>query len=199
MTKKIKHYYEEIFGWFDFDNVYKHIVETFEEGHFVEIGCFLGKSSAFMVVEIINSGKKIKFDMVDTFEKWEGVNNSYNQFKENNPIIFQKKYKDQFRVLKASSVFVSKMYNDNSLDFVFIDACHDYDSVLNDIMAWYPKVKQGGILSGHDFADAYQGVKKAVKDFSEKNNQDFIINKQTWLMKKGHSMFKNNSLMLLNI
>ena len=199
MVKQLKHYYEDIFGWFDYDNIYKHVVNTFEEGHFIEVGCFLGKSSAYMLVEIINSGKNIHFDMIDTFDRWEGVNNSYEQFKENNPIAFIRKYKDRFRVLKVASIFASKLYEDNSLDFVFIDASHDYENVLADITAWFPKVKHGGIIGGHDYADSYIGVKQAVKEYSSNNNQDFVINKQCWLMKKGCSMFKNNSLMLLNI
>ena len=38
-----------------------------------------------------------------------------------------------------------------SLDFVYIDARHDYDGCLEDIVAWYPKLKKGGLIAGHDF------------------------------------------------
>ena len=39
---------------------------------------------------------------------------------------------------------------DNSLDYIFIDASHDHDSVKRDITLWTPKVRKGGMVSGHD-------------------------------------------------
>lgn len=38
-----------------------------------------------------------------------------------------------------------------SLDFVYIDARHDYASVLEDLEAWFPRVRPGGIIAGHDY------------------------------------------------
>jgi len=67
---KMKHFYETIDGWFDFKEFYSSIVNKFSSGsHFIEIGAWLGKSSSYMTVEIINSGKDIQFDIIDT---WEG-------------------------------------------------------------------------------------------------------------------------------
>ena len=56
------------------------------------------------------------------------------------------------------------------MDFVYIDARHDYESVLEDLNAWFHKVKPGGILAGHDYADGMLpqgdfGVKSAVDEF----------------------------------
>lgn len=53
---------------------------------------------------------------------------------------------------------------DYSLDFVFIDAQHDYDSVKCDIALWGPKVRPGGLLTGHDYAPKFPGVIKAVDE-----------------------------------
>jgi GR25 family glycosyltransferase involved in LPS biosynthesis len=63
-------------------------------------------------------------------------------------------------------------FDDHSLDFVFIDASHEYEDVKADIIAWLPKIKPGGILAGHDYYigdfDYYPGVKQAVnEEFSE--------------------------------
>jgi hypothetical protein len=57
-----------------------------------------------------------------------------------------------------------------SLDFVYIDARHDYESVKEDLEAWCAKVRPGGILAGHDYVDGdlVQGrfhVKSAVDEF----------------------------------
>jgi hypothetical protein len=55
---------------------------------------------------------------------------------------------------------------DNSLDFVYIDALHDYENVLKDIVGWSKKVMPGGIVSGHDFHyEGIDGVAAAVKDY----------------------------------
>ncbi len=59
---------------------------------------------------------------------------------------------------KAADIF-----SDRSVDFVFIDASHDHDSVVRDIGAWLPKIRRGGILSGHDYS--FVGVNSAVKSF----------------------------------
>jgi len=45
------------------------------------------------------------------------------------------------------------LFQDNSLDFVYIDANHAYDYVVEDMEKWYPKVKNGGYLIGHDYLD----------------------------------------------
>ena len=55
-------------------------------------------------------------------------------------------------------------YPDQSLDFVFLDADHDYESVKADIAAWLPKVKPGGILAGHDYMCGWPGVDRAVAE-----------------------------------
>jgi hypothetical protein len=74
----MEHFYNEnIFGenWFDYSELYKSQVNKAIDGsHFVEVGSWKGRSSAFMAVEIINSGKKIKFDCVDTWTGTEDLN-----------------------------------------------------------------------------------------------------------------------------
>jgi SAM-dependent methyltransferase len=49
-------------------------------------------------------------------------------------------------------------------DLVFIDALHDYEHVMQDISLWWPKVRQGGVLAGHDFNHKWPGVERAVAD-----------------------------------
>ena len=53
--------------------------------------------------------------------------------------------------IKKKSVDAAKDFEDGSLDAVYIDAEHDEDSVREDIRAWRPKIKPGGLLSGHDY------------------------------------------------
>jgi hypothetical protein len=56
-------------------------------------------------------------------------------------------------MIRAFSDQAYKLFPDESLDFVFIDANHSYDSVKEDINLWYPKVRKGGLVMGHDYLD----------------------------------------------
>ena len=55
------------------------------------------------------------------------------------------------QIVKATSLDAAKKFADRSLDFVYIDANHMREFVLQDLAAWIPKVKIGGIISGHDY------------------------------------------------
>lgn len=177
----MNHFYGSIGGWHNLlPQLYARVVNEFPSGsHFVEVGCWKGSSSAAMCVEIINSGKAIKFDCVDT---WKGsiehindpaiVNDTlYDEFIRN-----LKPVEGVYNAIRMSSVEAAKLYNDNSLDFVCIDASHDYDNVKADIEAWLPKIKIGGILAGDD----YGHVQKAVLDCLGSVEEDY----SNWIYRK---------------
>lgn len=54
------------------------------------------------------------------------------------------------------------------LDLVYIDANHDYKYVREDILAWWPKIKKGGVLAGHDYQ--HHGVEAAVDHFCKRTD-----------------------------
>lgn len=69
---------------------------------------------------------------------------------------------------RALSLDAAPTFQDEFLDFVYIDADHTYEAVLADLKAWYPKVRHGGILCGHDYDGnaAHNGwVRQAVNEF----------------------------------
>jgi len=177
-------YTQENFGewWFNYQDLYREMVETFPSGsRFVEVGVWKGMSAAFMCVEIANSNKDIEFFCVDT---WEGsiehkdyseLPRLYDIFKENMKPL-DKYYKD----MRMASLEAAKKFDDESLDFVFIDASHEYEDVKNDIEAWWPKIKKGGILAGHDFHEGYHVYRAVVDVFGhifKVNGQCFVIEK----------------------
>jgi cephalosporin hydroxylase len=189
----MEHFYQNIGeDWFTYPNLYKDMIYKYGDGsHFVEVGCWKGRSAAFMAVEIINSGFNIKFDCVDT---WEGsvehqhideiINkNLYDVFLQNtksvNKIINPK---------KMDSLTAAKEYENESLDFVFIDASHEYEDVLNDIKSWMPKVKVGGTIAGHDYYDKNHmaGVFHAVNELFP--NKNFILSESCWIHTKKSNM-----------
>jgi hypothetical protein len=58
-------------------------------------------------------------------------------------------------------------FQDNSIDFIYLDANHSYGAALRDLTIWYPKLRPQGWFCGHDFNDIWGwcGVKTAVLDF----------------------------------
>ena len=48
---------------------------------------------------------------------------------------------------------VATQFEDNTFDWIYVDALHTGEALIQDLNAWYPKVKSGGIISGDDFAD----------------------------------------------
>lgn len=175
----MQHFYLQIPGWFSCDVLYTEVVRKAEDGfHFVEVGSYEGQSAAYMAVEIINSGKNIKFDCIDTWAHHNNVHNSdeaYNMFLNN-----MKPVKGHYTPIKMDSIEASKLYSDNSIDFVYIDADHSYESVKNDIIAWLPKVKQGGILAGHDYP--MLSVRNAVHEILGEEN--ISVNMCSWRFAK---------------
>lgn len=167
----MEHFWKNVPGWFSDDDVnfYKMMVEKAQTpAHFVEVGCWKGRSASFMAVEIINSGKNIQFDCVDN---WVGDPNEPVHQTDSaviNGTLFEefqanlKPVEGKYRPIRLDSVSASGLYKDNSLDFVFIDAAHDYESVKSDIISWMPKLKLNGVLAGHDYY--HPPVKQAVTE-----------------------------------
>jgi len=86
-------------------------------------------------------------------------------------------YKDRFTLYRDISDNVVDKFEDESLDFIFIDGLHLYEQVLKDCQNYFPKIKSGGLFSGHDFT-AVDGVNIAVKEFAEEKNVETILTTQ---------------------
>lgn len=69
----------------------------------------------------------------------------------------------------------SRIFKDNSLDFIFIDADHRYTAVMDDLKCWLPKLKSGGIISGHDCEDKYTNFGDYHKVIDQYCEQDVIV------------------------
>jgi predicted O-methyltransferase YrrM len=74
-------------------------------------------------------------------------------------------------LIKKTSRDAVEDFEDASLDFVYIDGDHRFDFVMSDIILWEPKIKRGGIISGHDYYHFFTGgVIQAVEAFTQANN-----------------------------
>jgi len=67
-------------------------------------------------------------------------------------------------LIQGTSLNCSKLFPNEFFDLIFIDACHFYKDVKEDILSWLPLLKTNGIISGHDYDNNWVGVKKAVDE-----------------------------------
>lgn len=78
-------------------------------------------------------------------------------------------------IMRTLSVSAADLLYPKSFDLVYIDANHSYEAAKADIGAWYPLVKEGGWLCGHDFTGPHKGVAKAVAEFMDERSYKLDI------------------------
>jgi predicted O-methyltransferase YrrM len=156
--------YKDIDGWFNHQAAYDFLLKQVPEGgSFVELGAWLGKSSSYLCdkathqnITIIDTWKGSPNELTTTHKLATQVD-IYDLFLEN---MGERKYK----AIRATSKAASKKFKNESLDVVFIDLTHTYESVKEDIELWLPKVKKGGHIAGDDYHENWKGVIQAVDE-----------------------------------
>jgi Methyltransferase domain len=148
-------------GHFTFSDLYEWAAKEPTWGDYVEVGVLHGQSAAFLASELALYGAHshdVGLDLVDTFPN--GTEELARRLAGVKHIV---------RAIHAGiSWDVAAKYTDESLDFVYIDADHAYESVRRDIAAWWPKVRRGGALAGHDYTPEIPGVIQAVTEAFER-------------------------------
>ena len=198
--------YKDVPGWInDAEKVYPEMVSKAQDGdHFVEIGTLLGQSTSYMCQLIKDSGKDIKFDSIDLFWPIEHVIRNYKSSghpKEFNQYLSDlQKYnlrapdiinhplrilgvQEYVNLITCDEKYAHRLYDDNSLKFVWIDGDHGKDIVYNDLVNFWPKMKSGGTIGGDDihYKEVLDDVKKFSKEYDVKVKYDynsFLITKE---------------------
>jgi predicted O-methyltransferase YrrM len=172
----------DIRGFCNFQEIYKNYVNEAQNGSvFVELGSLYGLSTAYMASYIKESGKNITFYAIDYFDlrgisAGEWSQEDYNYVRglggivEDNSMCYNAFIKaltireliDYVTPMRLASNDAVNSFQDNSIDFLFIDADHTYEGCKQDIELWLPKVKTGGVIAGHDYD--WAGVKQAVDE-----------------------------------
>jgi hypothetical protein len=144
-------------------------------GEGVEIGVFKGDYAE----EVLNTWKGRRYYLVDPWIPYEDEPEqgvvprepaAYNQLFETTKARMAR-FGDRAVLLRMTSLEAAPRFADGSLDFVYIDGLHTYEAVRDDVRAWFPKIKPGGLLAGHDYIDGPGphvpfGVKSAVNEFA---------------------------------
>lgn len=149
----------------------------------VEIGVAKGKNAEY-ILKTLNVKCLYLVDHYGAYiEDKEIVKNYQNSIYEATKIY--KKYRDKLKWFSLESSY-AKDYIPDDLDFVYIDANHTYENCLMDIINYYPKIKKGGIIGGHNFEHKFPGVIRAVANFAENQGVKFKVFKvDWWIIKNG--------------
>lgn len=90
---------------------------------------------------------------------------------EKNVKINLEEYSNRYKWFKQPSLSITnEQITDESLDLVFIDGDHSYESVQKDLRFWWKKVRKGGWLTGDDYRSCFPSTTKAVNEFSKEMN-----------------------------
>jgi hypothetical protein len=167
--------YERIPGWFTFPDFYDRAVREAREGDvLVEVGAWLGRSTAFLSDRVRASGKRMTVVVVDTFR---GSPNEPAMVADAQKVggsvrpLFERHMQlagvfEYLEIRETRSVAAASEIRDGSCALVFLDADHRYESVRADIRAWIGKVRPGGVLAGHDcytYAEVFNAVRDELK------------------------------------
>jgi hypothetical protein len=147
-----------------------------EEIRMIEIGSYMGESTqVFASSQGFNH--IIAIDPLDGYEEFSEMFN-YDWKTVEKEFKINTRYFDNITLLKDYSYNVVDTIEDNSQHMVYIDGDHSYAGVKRDIELFLPKIKEGGIIAGHDFTAGHGGVIDAVFEFFDRDLE--IFDDESW-------------------
>jgi precorrin-6B methylase 2 len=148
------------------------LVESLDNDNFkvaVEVGVRTGWFSKYIL-----DHTKMKVYAIDPWENNMELSQAEKVYKE--CVERLSPYKDRCEMVKGYSPQISAEFKDGEADFIYLDGLHDYESVKKDINAWWTKIRDGGILAGHDYNKIkWKGVVNALEEFCEQQGVKFYL------------------------
>ena len=158
------------FSWIPGGANRHHLAELFFELGYTkgaEIGVYVGRYSK----ELLDCNPNLELLCVDGWPVYQGVSRRVQDIYYSRCVRRLTPYGDRAKIIKMLSQDALNVVPDNSLDFVYIDSCHQFDFVMMDLIGWERKVKVGGIISGHDYGNVHQGgVLIAINAYTQAHN-----------------------------
>lgn len=154
-------------GWFTSEEAaaYEEEARRVRGGLVVEVGVYLGRSlSRVAPICRANGTRLVAVDnwrgCVELGEPGKGVE-LLEPFRQNMEWLG---LWDAVEPLSGDSALAALGFAEGSIDLVFIDATHHYPAVITDVRAWWPRLKWGGVLLGHDYRPEFPGLVRAVDE-----------------------------------
>jgi predicted O-methyltransferase YrrM len=148
------------------------LVKTMKDPFVVEIGCSEGDTTEWLL-QCNPTLRIVCIDPYVNYVDWNGNHlNDRQEFYEKT-LRRLAPYGERFKMIRDFSDNVVDMFENESIDLLFIDGLHTYDQVAIDCDNYYPKVKTGGVFSGHDYR-VIAGVHKAVNEFAGAKNKQIL-------------------------
>lgn len=182
-------HYKSIHNWGDIQEVYDLALDKAKENDLIiEVGVWLGHSVCYVGETSKRLGKKIRIAAVDIFGGEnvqkdmveQGVtdhDDALEKFKNN---IIAQGITDIVEIVVGDSVLKADAFLDESARCVYLDADHSYEAVIADMVAYWPKVRSGGLLSGHDYLNTDTGVRRAVEWFAARFGLEVKVTSEQW-------------------
>lgn len=144
----------------------------------IEIGTSLGYTTEYL----LDTNPMLRLHGVDPYSAYTDWNSVYfdDAFKENEYKAFLDRIApnaSRYTHHRRTSDEAVFDFEDDSVDFIFIDGVHTYSQVLKDCQNYYPKLRVGGLFCGHDFTQV-AGVGKAVLEFAQSVGAHPTLTKQ---------------------
>ena len=164
-------------------NVLRDIIRENNYESFVEIGVRKGRNAS-MILRQCPSLKR--YYAVEPWKQVGAYDYISNEMHNEDKATFQRycqNFMKKITVLEMKSEEAAPLVEDDSVDMVFIDGDHRYEAVVLDIKLWLPKVRNGGVMSGHDIDNLprFPGVRPAVEEAFDDAFQ--IGDDWTWWLK----------------
>lgn len=183
--------WQDIPGWFDFQDIYNEAVRDAPKGAIlVEVGVAFGKSLAYLARQAIDQKRDdlviigvdpwivedwLERDCKRYYEPYGGFFEAFDHYM----YVHAVEEYNRVQIYRRTSVEAATSWiSDDSArpHFVFIDGDHNYAGIKADIPAWREVVAPGGVLAGHDYG-GFEGVRKAVH---EEFGDDFVVRGSSW-------------------
>lgn len=162
--------------WISVKGLWPYIKRLGEKVKGIEIGTCRAESTAYLLEKCPNINLLTTIDPYKGYQDWNGeiTQETVDRFR----TVAQKnleRFGERVVMVREESVNAADKFEDESVDFIFIDGDHSYDATLADCIRYYPKLKKGGLFCGHDYS-SIQGVKDAVDEFRRKKGIKAPIN-----------------------
>jgi predicted O-methyltransferase YrrM len=148
------------------DNGY--VLNKLTQKHNFTLGAEIGVRRGDLTESLLLNNDNLKMICVDIWDDSPELNEHHDHL--SNYQIYKNKiepFKNRVIEHRMLSTQAASFVEDNSLDFIFIDATHTKKAFIEDYSFWFKKLKHNGIISGHDYHDFFDNglLKQAIDEY----------------------------------